>query len=108
VQGVCNTLPVLHKLATTKWRNILKPRADLAIEIIDDELVVLDKEAGEVHQFNASASLVWHSLAEGLTGDEIAVRLSKTFGVELGVATSDVEKIIAQFESLELIVEECG
>lgn len=71
-------------------------------------MVVLDKEAGEVHQLNASASLVWNCLAEGLTGDETALRLSKSFDVELGLARSDVEKIIAQFESLELLVEECG
>jgi hypothetical protein len=83
----------------------MKPRPDLAIENADGELIVLDKAAGKVHQFNSSASFVWDCLSDGLAIDEIALMLSEAFDLEPETALSDVQAALAQFEGLALVVE---
>ena len=84
---------------------ILKPRPDLAIEIADGELIILDKAAGQVHQLNSSASFVWQCLSDGLGAEEIAIQLSEAFGIERETALGDVQAAIAQFEALALVDE---
>jgi hypothetical protein len=84
---------------------ILKPRPDLAIEIADGELIILDKAAGKVHQLNSSASFVWQCLSDGLGAEEIALELSEAFGIERQTALVDVQAAVAQFQSLALVDE---
>ena len=84
---------------------ILKPRPDLAIEIADGELIILDKAAGQVHQLNPSASFVWQCLNDGLGAEEIALQLSEAFGIEREIALVDVQAVVAEFEALALIDE---
>lgn len=84
---------------------ILKPRPDLAIEIADGELIILDKAAGKVHQLNSSASFVWHCISDGFGTDEIALQLSEAFGIERETALVDVQAAVAQFEALALFDE---
>ena len=83
----------------------MKPRPDLAVENVDGELIVLDKEAGKVHQLNSSASFVWDCLSDGLSIDEIALMLSEACDVELEAALVDVQAALAQFEGLALVVK---
>lgn len=83
----------------------MKPRTDLGVEDADGELIVLDKDAGEVHQLNQSAALVWQGLNEGLAIDEIAVRLTDAFDVEHESAVSDVQASITQLTELGLLVD---
>ena len=84
---------------------MMKPKPGLAIESVDGEAIVLDQEAGQVHQLNESAALVWNGLGEGQTADEIATSLCGAFGIEHEQAVSDVQAVIAQFQELGLIVE---
>lgn len=58
-----------------------------------------------MHQLNASASLVWTGLNEGLSVNEMAARLAATFDVEKNTAVADIETTIAQFEELALLTE---
>lgn len=83
----------------------MKPRPDLAVEDADGELIVLDKASGKVHQLNATASLVWSCLSDGLSIDETALALSEAFQVEAETARTDVQALIAQFEELKLFIE---
>lgn len=83
----------------------MKPRPDLAVENTDDELIVLDKKAGKVHQLNSSATFVWKCLDDGLVIDEIVLKLSETFDVEPEAAMSDVDAVLSQLKSLGLVVE---
>ena len=82
-----------------------KPRPDLAVENSDGELIVLDKDAGKVHQLNQSAALVWHGLSEGLAIDDIAARIADAFDVGLDNAVSDVQTTITQLRELGLLVD---
>lgn len=83
----------------------MKPRPDLAIESADGELIVLDKVAGKVHQLNSSSSFIWTCLGEGLGVNDIALELSEAFDIEPETALSDVHAALAQFKSLELVVD---
>jgi hypothetical protein len=84
---------------------MVKPRPDLVVENADGELIVLDKDAGKVHQLNQSAALVWHGLSEGLAIDEIAVKLTDAFDVDQKNAVSDVRASIEQLSGLGLLVD---
>lgn len=84
---------------------ILKPRPDLAIEIADGELIILDKAAGKVHQLNSSASFIWQCINDGLGTEEIALQLSEAYGIERQTALVDVRAAVAQFEALALVDE---
>jgi hypothetical protein len=81
-------------------------RTDLTIESIDNDLVVLDKLHGQIHQFNFTASIIWHAIANGQDSHTIAANLVEKFGVPVETALSDVEKVIVQFASLNLLVNE--
>lgn len=83
----------------------MKLRADLGIENVDGELIILDKTADKVHQLNPSASFVWNCLSDGLAIDEIALTISQAFDISPEVALSDVQSAYAQFEDLGLLVE---
>ena len=95
----------IYILSLREWRNAIKLRPDLVIENADGELIVLDKEAGKVHQLNSSASFIWTCLGDGLAIDEIALMLSEAFDVKPETALSDVRAALVQFEELALIVE---
>lgn len=83
----------------------MKPRPYLAIESVDEELVILDKAAGKVHQLNASASFVWHGISDGLGAEAIALKLSKEFDIGHETASVDVRAAIAKFRNLSLMDE---
>ena len=83
----------------------MKPRPDLATEIVDGELIVLDKTAGKVHQLNLTASFVWNCLGDGIAIEEIASMLSEDCDIEPETALSDVHTVLAQFRGLALVVE---
>lgn len=81
----------------------MKPKAKLATEESDGELIILDKDGGEVHQLNQAAAVIWHGLSEGLGMDEIAATLSSGFAVEYERAIADVKKAVADFRELGLL-----
>jgi hypothetical protein len=83
-----------------------KLRADLAVEYIDDDLVVLDKKLGQIHQLNSTASIVWKGIAAGNSWRTIAASLVERFDVAADTATQDVEKLVDQFRSLKLLESE--
>ena len=75
----------------------------MTVELIDDNLVVLDKMHGQIHQLNATASLVWTAIAEGKSLYTIASELADRFEVTKEKVTSDVESVVGQFEALNLL-----
>lgn len=78
------------------------PRADLQVELVDGEAVILDKESGKVHQLNATATLVWGGIADGNSPSQIAASLSEEFDIQREIAERDVQQVIEQFEELKL------
>ena len=78
----------------------------LALEYADDELVILDKQSGQVHQLNSTATLVWRGLDEELAVGEIAAKLADRFDVDLKTAEVDVAEIISQLREVSLLTAE--
>jgi Coenzyme PQQ synthesis protein D (PqqD) len=80
-----------------------KRRPDVLSRLIDGETVVLDRQAGLVHQLNRTASYIWERFDGQSALTDIAHRLAQVFDVELSVATRDVTAIIRQLEELHLL-----
>ena len=78
----------------------------LALEYADDELVIVEKQSGQVHQLNSTATLVWRGLDEELAVGEIAAKLADRFDVDLKTAEVDVAEIISQLREVSLLTAE--
>jgi len=83
----------------------LSIRANLSTQNIDDELVILDKDNGQIHQLNSVASFIWQLLEKQGGVEAIINQLIEAFDVDETTAKTDVDKAIQQFKSLNLINE---
>jgi hypothetical protein len=70
---------------------------------VDGETVVLDQQAGVVHQLNATASFIWERCDGQSTLTDIAQQLAQAFEVDPHVASCDVNAMIGQLEALHLL-----
>jgi coenzyme PQQ synthesis protein D (PqqD) len=80
-----------------------KRRLDLRARLIDGEAVILDRQAGLVHQLNPTASYVWERCDGHATVTDIAQQLAHAFDVDLTVATHDVRVLVRQLQDLHLL-----
>lgn len=74
-----------------------RPRQDLMIRPLEEELALFDVEAGEVHTLNASAAVVWMTLAEAGTREELVEVLMETFDLDREDAEEGVEEALESF-----------
>ena len=81
-------------------------RKDLTVEHIDDNVVVLDRKNGRIHQLNQTASIVWQGLAAGMGWRTIAASLTDRFEVSLDDASDDVTNLVEEFRTLQLLETE--
>lgn len=81
----------------------IKTRPDLLVEVVEDDLLVLDRAAGRIHKLNPSASIVWRAIERGSDSASIAAELSETYDIALETATRDTRKILSKFASLSMI-----
>ena len=87
-----------------KWR----PVDGLLIEEIGNDVLVLNKSVGRIHQFNHTAGIVWRGLMKGDTLDQIAAKIVERFDVPDFRATKDAERMIEQLRILKLITSDAG
>lgn len=80
-------------------------RADVRIQQVDDEMLVLDDENGYIHQLNETASFVWRHCDGKSSLADIVRRLSEEFDVQDAVAAKDVSDVIEQLRELRLLRE---
>jgi Coenzyme PQQ synthesis protein D (PqqD) len=84
---------------------MLQLRTDgLSWKQIDDEVVVLDGRGGTYLAINGSGSLLWLSLWQGATREELAHVLVDAFGIEPSRATADVDGFLGTLENQGLLV----
>lgn len=81
----------------------LSARANLSTQNIDGELVILDKDNGQIHQLNAVASFIWQCIEAGLDVESIVNKLTKSFAVDKLTAETDLNSVVEQFKELKLI-----
>ncbi|PCH60864.1 MAG: hypothetical protein COC05_02880 [Gammaproteobacteria bacterium] len=80
-----------------------KQRDGITIQTVGDEMVVLDQDNDQIHQLNATASLIL-SHCDGQTSDIlIADVLVCQFDIDHNTAIGDVQNAIIQLRELELV-----
>lgn len=78
-------------------------RKDLTVENVENELVVLDLDGGQVHSLNAAACIVWQGVAAGCSAEDIVITLCEKFDVTQSVAADDVERVLQDLIRLGLV-----
>jgi hypothetical protein len=83
----------------------MNPRArpDLTARAVDGEAVLLDRANGRVHQFNRTASFVWSRLDGQTSFQDVAAAVAEAFDVDAETASRDVEALVEQLRTLELL-----
>ncbi len=83
-----------------------KPNVDVSSRIVDGEVVVLDHANERIHQLNTTAGFVWNRLDGSMSAERVAAELTQHFEVDEQRALTDVRRIVAQLQELELVVIE--
>jgi hypothetical protein len=83
--------------------DVYKKRTGLNSREVDTETVIIDRETGEVHQLNATASYIWDSLDGETAIQVICESFAKDFNIPGDQSEKDVAEVIKQFKSLNLI-----
>lgn len=79
-------------------------RRDVTVREIEGETLVLDLESGKIHQFNLTASYIWHKCDGKTLLGEIAGLLAAEFDVDRRTAEQDVVATINKLRELQLLV----
>jgi len=74
------------------------------IQEVDGEVLALHTIADEIHQLNASASLIWRLYEDGASVEKISKSLAEQFDVDESAARADAESTIALLRTLKLVV----
>jgi PqqD family protein of HPr-rel-A system len=72
-------------------------REDVLFRQVDDEWVVFDPAANELHVLNLSAALIWSHCTGEHSRDEIAEALQEAYGIDLEQAAADVGAALDRF-----------
>lgn len=78
-------------------------RDSLLYRELDDELLILDREARLVHQLNRTASFIWRRHGEGCERPALAAAYAREFGVDETTAAEDVESTLSRLQALKLL-----
>ena len=84
--------------------NCLSKRPELNIRNIDQETVIVDKETGEVHQLNPTASYIWDQFDGATTIEQITSKLANEFNIDENQAALDVNAVVDQLKELKLLI----
>lgn len=74
------------------------------IQQVGGEVLALHTIADEIHQMNASASLIWRLYEQGASVEEISRNLVEQFDVDESAARADAESTIEQLRLLSIVV----
>jgi hypothetical protein len=80
-------------------------RSDVRVEDVAGETLVLDDQAGQIHQLNRTASFVWGRCDGKTSVDEIVALVTAEFEVHEKVARNDVVDVIRRLCELKLLSE---
>jgi len=83
-----------------------RTRPDLTVRTVDGEAVLLDRSGGRVHQLNVTASFVWSRLDGRTPPHDVVAAVAETFDVKTETAARDVNALLDQFRTLNLLAPE--
>ena len=78
-------------------------RSTLITRTIQNEVVILDRDGGNVHQLNVTASYIWEQCDGRTSPETIAERLAVAFGHTHGEVLADVMKTLDDLRALSLL-----
>ncbi|TFG52160.1 MAG: PqqD family protein [Gemmatimonadales bacterium] len=71
-----------------------------------EETILLNPSSKQFCVLNETSTLLWNSLSTPSTVEELAAEVCGSFdGVDLATATADVERVLEEFQRLDLIAE---
>ena len=75
----------------------------LSVQSVDQELLILDQDAGKIHQLNQTAALIWRKCDEGLSSQEMAQLLVESYEIGEDIARGDVVETLEKLQELNLV-----
>jgi hypothetical protein len=81
-----------------------KRRSDLNYRTINGETLILNREEKRLHQLNPTASFIWDCCDGNSNIAGIIDRLTATYEVDAGTARKDVEEVLSNLRSSNLLV----
>lgn len=78
-------------------------RPGLLSRTVEDEVVILNRETGQVHRLNLTASYIWELCDGTNTPDDIAARLAADFDRTTDQVLDDVVRAIGNLRELDLL-----
>ena len=83
--------------------NYPRRRTDVNSQVVEGEMVVLDRHHEFIHQLNLTATYIWERCDGKASLEDIAAQLAETFAVAYEIAFKDVVQVIRQFQDLQLL-----
>ncbi len=77
--------------------------SNLEQEEVEDSLIVLDGQNGQVHKLNLTAAMIFELCDGSNSAHAICVEIASTFGVEPSNVEQDVEATLADFVSKGIV-----
>jgi hypothetical protein len=75
----------------------------LVVREVSDGILLLDMEAGKIHQLNATAGFIWWQCDGVASAADIAASVARAYAVEEQAAVRDVEKVLSELRALNLV-----
>ena len=85
--------------------DIFAPKSTIQWSKVGSEVVILDREMGELLRLNPVAGFIWEQLDGRRTLRQIAESIVQTFAVEVSQAQRDVQSFLWQLVQLEIVEE---
>ncbi len=78
-------------------------RRGLRVKEVGDELVILDRRQGKVHQLNHTAGFVWRRCDGSSSVEAIASQVAQVFQVDSERARRDTRELVTRLAGLGLL-----
>jgi hypothetical protein len=75
----------------------------LSVQSVGQELLILDRGAGMIHQLNETAALIWEKCEAGLSPKEVAQCLVESYDIGEEEAARDVSGTLEKLQALKLV-----
>jgi hypothetical protein len=75
----------------------------LFAQLVDGDLLILNRERGEIHQLNPVAGFIWDKLDGQNTLEQLVMAITEKYDVEHDTAKRDLESLLKALSDLNLI-----
>jgi hypothetical protein len=79
------------------------PNSEIIVTELDDELVLLNPRTQAMFTLNGTGKVIWQHLGQN-TAEEIAVKITEVFEIDLGTAQKDTADLLESLEKSGLLV----